>query len=425
MNTNYNNLERLTARCLTYLPVVKFLSKYIYTRVMYLINRNDINYLSTTKVVRFCNDDRESFFGYYDKSPISQDGYILVHLSTRPTYKKPSAYEPITVALFSPGNTDKPILEISTSSYNWQQGARAHWLNDDLFIFNDFDSSQKRIIARVFSKSSLKEVKRFDWPVQDSFKEHYFLSINYRRLLTLRPDYGYRNLPPLSRKELSDISNDGIWKINYLNGENKLLYSFEKICSVAFRNDFKKALHKVNHVMISPSGKNFIFLHRYYLKNRRFDRLLLGRSSEGDLKLLSDNGMVSHCFWVDDNKIIGYLRGPDNKDAYFIIDIKTGVFKRCDDSINVYGDGHPHINGDHLALDTYPDKARIQHLLLNNFEKNEIRELGKFFHSFKYHGESRCDLHPRFSPNGESIYFDSVFDGFRRLYKVDIATLRR
>ena len=47
MNTKYNNLERLTARYLTYLPIVKFLSKYIYSSVMYLFNRKDNNQLST------------------------------------------------------------------------------------------------------------------------------------------------------------------------------------------------------------------------------------------------------------------------------------------------------------------------------------------------------------------------------------------
>lgn len=33
----------------------------------------------------------------------------------------------------------KVLLEIKTGAYNWQQGCRVHWLNDELFILNDFN----------------------------------------------------------------------------------------------------------------------------------------------------------------------------------------------------------------------------------------------------------------------------------------------
>lgn len=76
------------------------------------------------------------------------------------------------------------IFSIPVSAYNWQQGCRAHWLTDDLFIFNDFDSDSNDYVARVFSVATQEEVKRFPLAVQDSFGLSYFISLNYRRLVT-------------------------------------------------------------------------------------------------------------------------------------------------------------------------------------------------------------------------------------------------
>jgi Tol biopolymer transport system component len=77
------------------------------------------------------------------------------------------------------------------------------------------------------------------------------------------------------------------------------------------------------------------------------------------------------------------------------------------------------VHGDWFVTDTYPDKARMQHLIMANWKTGEARKLGEFFHGFEYDGQTRCDLHPRFSPDGKSIFFDSVFDGRRRLYRLD------
>ena len=35
----------------------------------------------------------------------------------------------------------------------------------------------------------------------------------------------------------------------------------------------ENAKHWVNHIMISPEGKHFVFLHRWQANNERFDAL--------------------------------------------------------------------------------------------------------------------------------------------------------
>ena len=417
-STSFNPLERAIARILSKFPVIKSSSKFVYSRLVYLRNKKNYQYKTPYALTEVGASKHESFFGYYDKSPVSDDGFILFHVVHQDSRKKPSTDQSVLVSLVAPGIAE-PVLQVETWAFNWQQGARPHWLTDDLFIFNDFDQQDHRYVARVYSKTSLDEVKRFELPVQDSFGTDYFLSLNCQRLMALRPDYGYRNLPSLSVAELADHEHDGIWRVDYSTGEQRLLVSLECVCAIEAKDVFDRALHKLNHVMISPSGDRFIFIHRYLLGKQRFDRLFLANAQTGELTLLANFGMVSHCFWADDNTVLGYLRGPDDKDAYWMIDIDSGSFD-CFSVLDKFGDGHPHVSGDWFVTDTYPDKSRMQCLLLCNRKTGEVRELGEFYHGFEYAGETRCDLHPRLSPDGGSVFFDSVFDGSRKLYKLDL-----
>jgi hypothetical protein len=180
----------------------------------------------------------------------------------------------------------------------------------------------------------------------------------------------------------------------------------------------EKAVHKINHIMISPSGKQFIFIHRYYIGKSRFHRLLLGNSMTGFVSLVAE-GMISHCCWINEQTILAYLSDQSKKAAYWIIDLITRKFTCVSDNLEIYGDGHPHVYGDWFITDTYPDKARMQHLLLVSWKTGEIKELGRFFHDFNHVGETRCDLHPRFSPDGKYVFFDSIFAGKRKLYKLE------
>ncbi|OOE88692.1 TolB-like translocation protein, partial [Salinivibrio sharmensis] len=286
---------------------------------------------------------------------------------------------------------------------------------------NDFDEKNHNYVARVFSIKENKEVTCFDKPVQDSCKTDYFISLNYQRLMTLRPDYGYRNLPTLNDDELNECEKDGLWRVDFETGKSELLISIADARNVKPRDEFDAAVHKFNHVMISPDGNRLIFMHRYLIGKRRFDRLLLADAKTGAMKLLSDFGMVSHCFWADDNTVLGYMRGPEEKDGYWLLDVDTGEFTPfAHEVLSKYGDGHPHVVGDWFITDTYPDKARMQHLLQCNWKTGEVKHVGEFFHCFQFSGETRCDLHPRLTPDGKAVYFDSVFTGERKLYRMEL-----
>lgn len=420
--SEFNRLERILARTLARFPVVKRMTKSAYGRIAYLIYAKKYDFKCSGKLRFYGRENGESFFGYYDKSPESLDGHVLAYMYDASTAEKPGPESPIVLALFSP-DAEKPSFALPISSYNWQQGARAQWVSSDLIAVNDYDEARKIYISKLISKSDFVIRKTYDYPIQDAFSTNYFLSVNYRRLAALRPDYGYTNMPPLNSEELRDVSNDGIWRVEFETGDAKLIVSLESVCELSPPpSHMDGAYHKVNHVMISPLGDKFIFLHRLVLNGRRFDRLLLADSVTGELRLLNDSGMVSHYTWIDNERLLGYMRGPDAHDGYWVVDVQAGSFEHfANGSLDHYGDGHPHAQGDLVITDTYPDRARMQKLILTNWRTGKVQEIGEFFHGFDYGAECRCDLHPRLSPDGKRAYFDSVFDGKRRLYSVDLA----
>ena len=421
MDKKYGVLERKIAKFLSQFPMLKSAVKTAYSRLVFLRNRPASKTISGHKFEPVGDDILNTFFGYYDKTPLSEAGFLLCHSTTHATDCKPDSTKTLDILVFLINDLKQPVVSLKTNVYNWQQGARAHWLDADAFIFNDFDAPTQRYISRVFSLQEMREVKRYDFPVQDSFRKDYFLSINYRRIQALRPDYGYRNMPGLGERAISDLKQDGIWKINQETGASSLLYSIADVCEIDFQPCFNAARHKINHVMISPGGDRFIFLHRYFLGKRKFDRLFLAGSHTRELKMLANYEMVSHCFWINDQSVISFMRGPSGHDGYYVLNVDDGTISPYfDGKLDSMGDGHPHVHEDWFITDTYPDKSRMQHLLKASLATGDVQEIGQFFQPFDFHGETRCDLHPRVSPDGSKVFFDSVFNGKRKLYVLQL-----
>jgi hypothetical protein len=424
----FSSKERLFAQVLNKFPLLKHFIKTGYIYFCAFVYRKNYSFKilhNNIPEIKHCTSKEcESFFGYYDKSPINANGECISHTSKYlPTSKLPNPKEQIDIVIaklndwgFTPASTIA-----STFAYNWQQGARAHWISDNRIIYNDFDAESQKYIAKVFSTETNEIINFFDFPIQDSFKDEYFLSLNYRRLFVLNPDYGYRNLPPLSNKELNNLQNDGIWKIDFESGKSTLLHSLQDVVDCENKSLFSECKHIVNHIMILPSGKEFIFIHRYYHGKQRLDRLMY--SDFGQLKVVLDYGMISHYCWIDGKTIIGFVQ-VEEKQGFFIINIETGKIEECTEINKLcLGDGHPSCYKEWIVFDTYPNKDRMQWLLLCNLKTKEIFPLIELFQNVKYLYQTRCDLHPRFSPDGKYVFFDTVYTGKRQHCYIDVSKI--
>lgn len=408
----YSKTERILAILLSQFPRLKRVLKYVYQRFSLLIYKKNYSHRINTDLYCIANDHKhESFFGYYDNSPINKDDLILYHSSEHSTSKKPNDKLNIHIMVYDLNSGTSKFIA-STSAYNWQQGSKLQWLNDKELIFNDYCHNDKKYVSYLVNVSTL-EKQRIEWPIYD-VHEDYALTLNFNRLRDLSRDYGYFS----SNDAVNyDILADGIFKFNLDGSSYELLTSMSSIIDTHFKQSMLDADHYVNHISISPDGNKFMFLHRW-LKNRvRFDALFVVNSDGTNLRCLADDDMVSHCFWKDNNEIIGYLRDKKNGDGYFLIDVKSGkkdLIKR----MQGFGDGHPHIVDEVLISDTYPNKSKMKELLFYNLESNDFKILGEFYEPFSFYGETRCDLHPRLSPDKKYLFFDSVHTGKRHLYMI-------
>lgn len=412
----FSKSERYLARMASNFPWLKNKLKIAYQTINYVLFKKDYPFKSIYELETI-DSKGETFFGYYDKSPISSDNrYIIFHESNYSTSKIPDANKPISVCLY-----DLTIKEViykkSVNSYNWQQGARLQWLTNNQFIFNNHDDTNgyHSTIVEIDKNREINE-RIITVPIYDCFNETFALTLNFERLNELRPDYGYRNHDVNS--PLNGYEVDGVFEVNLALNNCKLLISLERIINVESSIEISKAQkHKVNHIMISPKGTQFIFLHRYFIGDKRYDRLMLYDFPTDSIKILASHDMVSHCCWMDENTIVGYLRDFEQGDEYYQIDTRTCKRHKLGNGIiDKFGDGHPSVLNNELLFDTYPNKARMKTLFVYNLDTNHLEELGEFYESLKYNLQTRCDLHPRFSKDGQRIFFDSVHTGRRQLF---------
>jgi|TARA_B110000467_G_C18337888_1_gene499966 hypothetical protein len=407
----YSAKERFVAHLLSSFPELKQKIKYVYQRLNYWRFKKDQNFHSENILMRISDVQDASFFGYYDRSPMSEDGkQVLFHSTSGDTRKEPRFTQGIDVMLFDL-DTQKAHKVATTQAFNWQQGAKSQWLNQQEIIFNDYFPSENKYVSKIYNTET-KQFRTIDNPIYDVFQD-YALSLSFDRLSELRPDYGY--FAKESSQHSFDLDKEGLIYVDLKENTSHLLLSIDTVIKNHYREEMDDADHLVNHIMISPCGTKFMFLHRWFKNGVRHDSLMICDRDGRNLKCLADDGMVSHCCWKSKTEIVAYLNDSQFGANYYLIDIVDGERKPIL-FLSHLGDGHPHVCGDEMLVDTYPNKARMKELLLYNFKTNQLSCLGEFFESFQYYGQSRCDLHPRFSRKGETVFVDSVHEGERHLY---------
>lgn len=351
--------------------------------------------------------DKHYFYGYYDRSP-ENNGRLLFH--------EMSANESEVNIVVMDISTKKRHIVGKSRAFNWQMGARAIWIDDDIISYNDYDGNKYVCIWYSLKKQSI--VKFFNIPLQDIKGKNYYLGVNYQRLRSYAKEYAYYCLPEMTTDEFDTYSNDGIWHMDISNNHSSLLLSISDILSCDYKKQFDRGKHFVNHIMIAPSGQAFIFIHRYYINDKRYDRLMYYDFKS--LKCLMSEPCQSHYCWLDDNTIFGY--GEHNgKKGFYEVDVNSvKITKHSILTSKHPRDGHPTVFDNWIVVDDYPNFSRMQSLTAYNRKTKEIRPLGEFFHDLQHYGFNRCDLHPRFSNDGKNIYIDTIYSGNRLLLLLDV-----
>ena len=207
--------------------------------------------------------------------------------------------------------------------------------------------------------------------------------------------------------------------IDHYKNTSTLLWSLDTMSSMINRDYITINNQHVNHIMLSPDSQNCIFLHRVRTKNETVHTLFLGNLDSKKIKILV-TGLVSHCHWLNNETVIGYLEYKGCR-GYFSINIKTCVIKKLKHSkIHQLGDGHPTIYKNKMVFDTYPNRKQFKSLFLLNMQSNELSKILELYEPLKFFGYTRCDLHPRWSTDGKFIFIDTSYTGKRQFCMIEL-----
>ena len=144
-----------------------------------------------------------------------------------------------------------------------------------------------------------------------------------------------------------------------------------------------------------------------------------------DLYVVDPYGFTSHFIWRDSRHILAWARHPSHGDKFYLYEDRT-------DKVEVVGPDVMTVNGHCTYLpdkrwilnDTYPDAQRNQNPYLYEVQTGRRVPLGHFPSPREYNGEFRCDLHPRYSPDGQKVVIDSPHGGNgRQMYLFDVGAI--
>jgi hypothetical protein len=240
------------------------------------------------------------------------------------------------------------------------------------------------------------------------------LSYSFGRLKKGMPGYEYA----CSVEEELDImapARDGLFKIDLESGAVKMLLSLADIAEYEPMASFHNSYHFFSHCLFSPSGARFLFFHRWLTPSGVLKTRMISSDSQcRDLYVFPTNDFVSHVCWFSDSHVLAFAGTRQHGRGYYLF---------CDNSLKSLqigrdffkSDGHPCISPRHhkMVTDTYPDRYRMQRLLIYDPEQASGRELLRLRIPFLFRNEARCDFHPRWDRSGRFISLDSAHSGIR------------
>ncbi len=364
------------------------------------------------------------FASYYGINSWSADQRFVTVLQTPIKYRLPTENDPAVLGLVDL-QTNEFIPLTETRAWNFQQGCMAHWLGthpNSRIIYNDFvDGKFVSIIMDVHTKEKIKTIPYPVAAVSPNGKEA--ISINFSRLRTTRESYGYGGNGQNAKLNVQFPEDDGLFLVNLESVEAKLLLSIRDVKDEV-PDVPENGIEYFNHVLFSREGGKIFWLARA-IPQRNTSSFTINRDGSNLQRCFPDGWGGSHFDWLteDELMITGVFEAKANAHILFTVGEKN--FYRLGKGILDY-DGHGTFSpdGKWMVTDTYPSRdTKEQKLYLMDMKTEAVLPLGRFIHpqEFKDNGkDAQCDIHPRWSPKGDIIGFNSVTTGERQVYIIKL-----
>lgn len=373
---------------------------------------------------------RHHWFGYYDKLQFDPASRYVLGMEVAFEHRSPKAGDVIKIGMVDLQDQDRWIELGESSAWNWQQGCMLQWLpgSESKIIWNDREQGQ--FVSRILDVKTGKgqTVPSPVYSVSPDGKTA--ITPDFRRIQDVRPGYGYPGFPDPHFKDLAP-QDSGIFKVDLETGKSDLILTLEEISRTGNIPRQQQGIkHYFNHLLFSPDGSRFITLHRWqYPNGKRLSRMVTANLDGSDVRVVVDNGYVSHFIWRDPNHILTQSKATPDSPAwgdFLVKDESKGKLQQVGKGVLDNGGHLTYLPGNEWILnDTYPKgKTRIQTPHLYHVASGKRIDLGHFHSPAIYTGEWRVDTHPRFSPDAKYVCIDSPHKNEgRQLHLIDISEI--
>jgi hypothetical protein len=379
-------------------------------------------------------------FGYYDRCPWDPDGRTHLALRIPQQERLPEPGEPADVGTVDrEARTFNKVAE--TLAWCHQQGAMTLWLphRPGTFIYNDFvqEGQGWRAVARIHSLAE-GDAGCYEVPIYTLSRDgRWGVTLNFNRIPRRGYSYALAALPHEDPEP--DLDNDGLFLVDMHSGESRQICSYRRlIAHHPFPYDVESGAGAqvymwLNHAIFNADASRVMVLFRYapqmappqpwqtYMFTMRLDGSDL-RCSLSDLHWRA--GAISHQIWgrTPDEILVDANWGGRGHE-YVVFDETRHPFQAHRISKGMGPAGHLNFSpdGHWMAADTYPNSDGLQRLALVEVESGDWIELGQFRHRAPgARGDTRCDLHPRWSPDGRTLTVDTIHEGERKIFMLDL-----
>lgn len=358
------------------------------------------------------------FFGFHDVTPFSRDNKRLLGNQLTIPLRMPTKEDMLEVGYWTGKDYGEwhPLGE--TRAWNYHKGCRLQWVDDGHIIYN---SCAEGMLNATICDIATGEKRLIDWPIDSvSTDGRWATSFSYGRLEKLMPGYGYTIGDDEAHLDDYTTADTGLYLINLSANERRLLVGLKQLAEIQPEEGMEDTFHFVTHTEFSSDGRYVAFLHRWFKGTFKRTRLVVLDLQTNELHLSPTTGMVSHYVWNAQNGIVAYCRMDHIDSHVYFSDPTMREWKRCGYP-QLNSDGHHHfIDNDTFVVDTYPDKYRHCKLWKVSISTDkvvllaDVKSLKQFVNSDDNHNW-KCDLHPRVSPDGTLVSFDSTHTGCRSL----------
>ena len=366
------------------------------------------------------------FFGYYDKSPWQPGGDLMLGHQIPFMDRQPTLDDLVTVGVIAPDEQRfEPLAQ--TRAWNWQQGAMLQWIDGQTVAFNVHEDEFRARLLNINDGTQRTLPRPLNFVSSDA---KLALSCDYARLYATRPGYGYAGPHPSFADSAPD--DDGVWLLDMASGESRLVISLARLRDEAARRGFEAppgAIHWINHLAFNPGATRVLLLHRCLFDKPGGGQTWVTFTYACDLDgenlfRFPDAGSFSHYDWQDDAHLLAWAEVEGVGHKFFLFQDHTGNWEIVADG-QLTADGHCSYSPDRrwILSDEYPKSDGFRPLFLWDVPTQTRHELGRFYGPRPDDNDIRCDLHARWHRDGRRLCFDSLHEGTRQIYEMDVSEL--